>query len=190
MPRRLADQIAVGESRLAQPLREDARPSRTDPGHGLTDAEAASRRARFGPNELVAETRRGRWRHYVQPFTDPMVLLLAAAAAVFFLIGEQRDATVMLIAIVPVVLVDFVLEARAERTLDRLRALTAPRVRVRRDGREAMIASVDLVPGDLVILHEGDVVPADSLIVRGSAIQVDESVLTGESVPVAKTSVG
>jgi Ca2+-transporting ATPase len=153
---------------------------------GLSGAEAAARLARDGPNRVVPEPRSARLRRWLGPLADPMVLLLLVAAPTYALIGEKSDAIVATVALVPVVAVGWLLESRAERTLDRLRRLTAPTAAVVRDGRDQVVAAEDLVVGDIVRLHEGGVVPADGDVVELTQLLVDESALTGESLPAAK----
>ncbi len=153
---------------------------------GLSSDEAASRLITDGPNRVISESRSHRLRRLAGPLADPMVALLLVAAPIYLAIGETADAIVAFVAIVPIAAVGWLLEARAERTLDRLRELTAPTATVWRDGRHSVIAAEDLVVGDLVSLYEGDVVPADAHLVDSTQLQLDESSLTGESFPVAK----
>jgi Ca2+-transporting ATPase len=158
---------------------------------GLTSAEAAARLRVHGPNRLVPEDRRPPWLSWLlHPLTDPMVVLLLLAAATYLLLGDYIDATVSLAAVVPIALVSLVLELRAERTLERLRQLTAPKAAVWRDGRRQVIPAEEIVPGDVLFLQEGDIIPADGLLVAGQQVMVDESSLTGESQPVAKSADG
>jgi len=154
---------------------------------GLTSQEARARLAEHGPNLLVPAGRRStllRW--ILKPLADPMVLLLLVAGGAYLLLRDYVDAIVILVAVVPITLVTLVLEARAERTLEQLRTLTAPAAAVWRDGRRQVIPAGEIVPGDVVFLQEGDVVPADGVLRRGRQLMVDESVLTGESQPVLK----
>ena len=160
-----------------------------DPGYGLSSAEARARLSRYGPNVLAPERGRTYWR-WLQPLVDPMVIILLVAGTIFVVLGETMEGTTMLLATIPLILVDLILEVRAERTLDRLREMASPRVTVRRDGREMVISSAEIVPGDVVLLKEGDVVPADGVVESESNFQVDESALTGESLPVSKRSAG
>lgn len=153
---------------------------------GLSADQAKQRLARFGPNILTPPTTASRWLRLLRPFSDPMVLLLLGAGAVYFLLGEAFNAVVMLVAIVPIAAVDLVLEMRAESALEHLRKLSAPRADVKREGKWVTLPADQLVPGDLVRIEEGDVVPADGIIVTASDLQVDESSITGESQPVAK----
>ncbi|HVC32094.1 MAG TPA: cation-transporting P-type ATPase [Chloroflexota bacterium] len=156
---------------------------------GLTSGEAQRRLSEYGANRIVPEKRRlpliGWLLH---PFTDPMVVLLVVAGIAYLFLRDFVDAVIVLVALVPIALVSTVLEVRAERTLGRLSQLTAPTAVVWRDGRRVTIPTVEIVPGDLVVLQEGDVVAADGLLVEGTQIAVDESPLTGESQPVEKDS--
>ena len=154
---------------------------------GLTEVEARVRLERDGPNQLVASSTRGRLKHALGPFADPMVALLLVAAPTYLLIGETVDAVVALVALVPVAGVGWVLERRAERTLERLSELTAPTASTIRDGEVKTIGAVDLVVGDVVVLQEGDVIPADANICEATQLLVDEASLTGESLPIDKT---
>ncbi len=153
---------------------------------GLSSLEAEHRLAADGPNEIAAAAGVNRWRRLLGPFADPMVALLMIAAPTYALIGETVDALLALAALVPVAGVGWLLEARAQRTLDRLRDLTAPTTFVRRDGNTVTVRTQELVVGDVVILHEGDVVPADAEILDLTELTVNEAALTGESLPVTK----
>jgi len=172
------------------PLSRTREEIRVDPARGLSSEEVASLASRYGPNILAPEAARSRWRRLLRPLTDPMVVILIFAGSLFIGLGETFDGSTMLLATLPLIVVDLILEARAESTLDRLREMASPRVLVRRDGREMLIPATRLVPGDVVLLKEGDVVPADGVVQSESGLQVDESALTGESLPVAKLSAG
>jgi Ca2+-transporting ATPase len=153
---------------------------------GLTTAEATRRLAADGPNQIVPTTDGRRLRRLLGPLADPMVALLLVAAPTYLLIGDTTDAIVVFVALVPIAAVGWVLEARAQRTLDRLRQLTAPTAIVQRDGSLVTIVAEEIVVGDLVWLHEGDIVPADGDLVALTQLLVDEAALTGESLPSEK----
>jgi Ca2+-transporting ATPase len=116
-----------------------------------------------------------------------MVALLLIAAPTYWAIGETSDAVVAFVALIPIIAVGWVVEQRAERTLEQLRALTAPTALLIRDGVQARVPTEEIVPGDLLVLQEGDIIPADGVVVSSTQLMVDESALTGESLPVAKT---
>jgi P-type Ca2+ transporter type 2C len=159
---------------------------RTAPEVGLTEPEARRRLARFGPNELPARSRPGYVGIAVRQLRDPLVALLLAAAAVSVLAGDGLEAGVIGAIVLLNALLGLVQEAGAERAVLALRSVIRPTAAVIREGREREIQARELVPGDLVVLREGDRVPADGRAVRVERLEVDESALTGESVPVAK----
>ena len=154
---------------------------------GLTSSEAGRRLAEHGPNLAVSERSRPRADWARRAFADPMTLLLLVAGPAYLALGDTTSALVAFVAIVPLAATGFVLERRAERALDELARLSAPTARVERDGRWITAPVAEVVPGDLLRLQEGDVVPADGQLVGGTQLTVDESSLTGESRPVDKT---
>jgi Ca2+-transporting ATPase len=151
---------------------------------GLTVMEAARRLRTQGPNEIPAPRRESVWARVGAQLRDPLVLVLLAACVLTVATGDLTDAAVIALVVVANTTVGVVQEVRADRAVSALAAMTAPTVRVRRGGDEASIAASELVPGDIVLLGEGDVVPADGEVVEGSSLLVDESALTGESIPV------
>jgi Ca2+-transporting ATPase len=153
---------------------------------GLSSAEAAARLAAHGPNELPTSRPLGAWRLLARVLAEPMFVLLAACGAVYLLLGDRGDALMLLGFVCIVVGTTFVQKRRTERSLDALRDLSCPRALVMRDGRQERIAGRELVVGDIVLLAEGDRVPADITLLTVSNLVVDESMLTGESVAVAK----
>ena len=157
---------------------------------GLTAEEARARLARHGPNRLVGRERAARLKDLLSLLLDPMSLMLVVAAGVYMLLGERRDAVVMLGALVPVVGVDVFLEARSRAALKKLALSVAPRARVVRDGREVVVDTADLVPGDLLVLAEGEFIHADGVVRAAANLAIDESSLTGESEPQMKRPLG
>ncbi|WP_436935709.1 cation-translocating P-type ATPase [Halovenus marina] len=155
---------------------------------GLTAEEVTRRRDRFGPNELhEAEGRR--WHEIlVDQFTSFIVLLLVVAAIGAFLLGDTIEAVAIIAVLAINGAIGFVTEMRAVSSMESLEEITEIHTRVRRSGEDKAIPAAELVPGDIVILGAGDIVPADLRIVESSRLQVDESALTGESVPAGKTS--
>lgn len=153
---------------------------------GLSEAEAARRLARHGRNELPPPPRRGIGRIAAQVMTEPMFLLLALAAGAYLLLGELSEG--LLLAVFAGVTIGLVVvqERRSERALEALRSLGAPMAVVLREGRSRKLPAAELVPGDLMVLEEGARVPADGRLLACRALAVDESLLTGESVPVDK----
>ena len=154
---------------------------------GLTTEEAERLQARCGKNELRPQKKGGALKKLLRMVCEPMFLLLLAAAAIYFALGEPRDGAVMLVFVAGIVGIDVIQEWKTDRTLSALRDLSAPKARVVRDGREQWIPSADLVPGDLMLVSEGDKIAADGAIVQCSDLCVDESMLTGESEGVWKS---
>ncbi len=153
---------------------------------GLTTAEVRRRLAEVGPNRLVQLERWAWLKHAIRIAADPMAIMLAIAGAVYLLLGETKDGIILLAAIVPVLGVDVLLDARSKRALRRLAATVKPRACVVRDGVEVDVPSEDLVPGDVVVLREGDILHADGVVRQVANLTIDESQLTGESEPLAK----
>jgi P-type Ca2+ transporter type 2C len=156
--------------------------------HGLGEAEAKARLAADGPNELAQADRRTVWRIALDVLREPMLALLIGGGVVYLALGDVKEAVILLAFACLSVLITVVQEARTERVLDALRDLTSPRALVVRDGERKRIAGRDVVRGDLIVLAEGDRVPADARLLEAQDLQADESLLTGESVPVRKTS--
>ncbi|HNV59300.1 MAG TPA: HAD-IC family P-type ATPase, partial [Rhodoferax sp.] len=153
---------------------------------GLTDAGARQRLAADGPNELPVSRQRGIARLLIDVVSEPMFLLLVACGAIYMVLGDRHEAFMLLGFVFVVMGITFVQQRRTERSLDALRDLSSPRAQVVRGGQIQRIAGRELVCGDIVLLAEGDRVPADLELVEASNLMVDESLLTGESVPVDK----
>ncbi|HET6895810.1 MAG TPA: cation-transporting P-type ATPase [Candidatus Baltobacteraceae bacterium] len=152
----------------------------------LSEGEARERLGRFGPNILVPEGRHAALTWVLRFVTDPMVLLLALAGGTYAVLGERFDAIVALGALVPIFLIGAVLEHRSEAALKALKNLALPTARVRRGSEERVIDARGVVPGDVLLVQEGDVFVADGILAAGTDLLVDESPLTGESQPVLK----
>jgi len=165
----------------------------TDDRLGLSEAEAQSRRQRYGPNELVAEKPAPKWRLFAAQFANTLVVLLLVATIISFVLWLiERDSALPYeaIAIFAIVLLNaaigFFQESRAEEAVAALRAMSAARASVIRAGERRAIDAVELVPGDLILIAEGDTVPADARVIESVALQTSEAALTGESFPVDK----
>ncbi|MGE5674819.1 MAG: cation-translocating P-type ATPase [Mycobacterium leprae] len=157
-----------------------------DPLLGLSARDASARLNEYGPNRLKAGAKVPWWRMLLAQFQDFMVLVLLAAAGISYGMGESADAITILVIIVINAILGFVQEYRAEQSLEALKQLAAPTARVRRDGEEANLAATELVPGDVLLLEAGDRVPADARLLESTGLEVEESALTGESLPVRK----
>ena len=159
----------------------------TDPAVGLTRDEAARRLREEGPNELPTAVRGGLARQVWDVVRQPMLFLLVCAGSINFLLSEPIDGALLMSFVLVVVGISIVQSHRTENALAALRELSSPRVLVVRDGEKLRIAGREVVRGDVILLSEGDRVPADAIVVENRMLSVDEAVLTGESVPVSKT---
>jgi len=156
---------------------------------GLSDDEVASRIARYGFNELPFSNPRSLIRITLEVVREPMLLLLLACGSTYLLLGDVQEAIILLIFVAVVIAITLYQERKTERALEALRDLSSPRALVVRAGERKRIAGRDVVPGDILILSEGDRVPADAVLVSAVNLATDESLLTGESVPVRKQAV-
>lgn len=182
-----ADEIAYGDWHR-QPYEATARTLRTDAAVGLSFEEAASRLARFGPNQLPEQDKRSPLRIFISQFNDFIVWVLVAAAAISgLLLREFVDSAAIAAILLLNAVLGFVQELRAEAAMESLKKMSAPKATAIRDGREVKLPANDLVPGDLIVLTAGDVVPADCRLIEAAKLQIDESALTGESVAVHKS---
>ncbi len=148
---------------------------------GLTTAEVVELQLQFGKNVLTPDKNENFIRKVLHIMSEPMFLLLIAAAVIYFILGEPRDGAIMLIFVIGIISIDIIQEWKTDKTLNALKDLSAPHVTVIRDGEEVVIASEDLVPGDLMIICEGVKIPADGIVIKCNDLQVDESSLTGET---------
>lgn len=155
---------------------------------GLTRQEAEARLQAEGPNELPQAARRTPVRILLEVLREPMFALLTAAGAIYLLLGDLNEALLIIGFAGLSILITVIQENRTERVLETLRNLASPRATVIRDGAKQVIAGRDVVRGDLLLLGEGDRVPADCRLVEVRDLEADESLLTGESVPVRKAA--
>ncbi len=160
----------------------------TNDNTGLAATEAAKRQEQYGKNTLPTGEGTSLLRLFLSQFTDLMVLILIAAAIISAFLGDVKDVIVIMAIVILNALLGTYQEYRAEQALAALSKLQVPQVRVRRDGAVHQISAEDLVPGDIVLLDEGDRVPADGRLIESINLQIDESPLTGESVPVDKNT--
>ena len=158
----------------------------TETFHGLSTAEAEARLASEGFNELHASTRRRTVEIALGVAREPMFLLLILAAVIYLILGDIREALILAFWILVIMGITIFQERKTEHALEALRDLSSPRALVIRDGEQKRIAGRDVVRDDLLILTEGDRVPADAVLLSCNDLMVDESLLTGESVPVRK----
>ncbi|MDD4476254.1 MAG: cation-translocating P-type ATPase [Eubacteriales bacterium] len=148
---------------------------------GLTTAKAQELQNKYGKNELTPQKKESFIRKAFHIICEPMFLLLIVAAIIYFILGEPRDGAIMLVFVVGIISIDIIQEWKTDKTLNALKDLSAPHVKVIRDRVEKTIASADLVPGDMMMIYEGVKIPADGIVIKCNDICVDESSLTGEA---------
>ncbi len=166
---------------------EDAMRRAVSQSRGLTAAEAARRLAAHGPNRLPEPRTRGPLLRFLTQFHNVLIYVLLGAAAVTAALQHWVDTGVILAVVLANAAIGFVQEGKAEAAMAAIRQMLAPRAAVLRDGRRVGVAGADLVPGDVVLLEAGDKVPADLRLIEARGLAAQESILTGESVPVEKT---
>src|SRR5262245_10638428 len=157
---------------------------------GLSEADARARLKAEGYNELPRPDRRTPLYIILEVLREPMMALLIGGGVIYLMLGDPKEALILLAFATLSIVITVVQETRTERVLEALRDLTSPRALVIRDGESKRIAGREVVHGDLVVLSEGDRVPADAVLVQSHDLQTDESLLTGESVPVRKVAAG
>ena len=155
---------------------------------GLTTIEAKRRQEEYGKNQLTVEKKESFIHKVFHILREPMFLLLIIAAVIYFILGEPRDGAIMLVFVIGIISIDVIQEWKTDKTLNALKNLSAPHCKVIRDGEEVVIESVDLVPGDVIIIEEGIKIPADGEVIKFSDLCVDESSLTGEAEGVWKVT--
>jgi len=155
---------------------------------GLSSEEVATRRSTYGPNEVVREKRLAAFRQFAGQLKNPLIIILLLAAVLSVFLGELVDALIIIVIVFLSVFIDFFQEYRAERAVELLKEKISTRATVIRDGSRQDIPLSGLVPGDMIILSAGDIVPADARVLSARDFFVDQSALTGESFPVEKTA--
>lgn len=155
---------------------------------GLTTQEAFARQKKYGKNELATTKKENFIVKIFHIVKEPMFLLLLIASIVYFVLGEARDGSIMLVFVIAIISIEVIQEWKTDKTLAALKDLSAPKITVIRDNEEKEINSTDLVPGDVMLIHEGIKIPADGIILESNDLCVDESTLTGESTGVWKNS--
>lgn len=155
---------------------------------GLNSEEVEKLQRKYGMNELIIQEKPNMLKKFLGVFKEPMFLLLLIAATIYFLLGAPKDGAIMLVFVGFVASITFIQEWKTEKTMNALKDLTSPKVNTLRDGKNILIKSTELVPGDVVFLSEGERIPADCIVLEPSNFSVDESILTGESEYVMKVS--
>ncbi len=165
-----------------------ARQLKVEPQQGLSQSEVARRRRRHGENRLAQHSHRRPLRILLRQFRSVVILVLAIASGLALALGHYLEAAAVLTVVIINTSMGFLYEWRAARTMDALRQLQPDEIRVRRDGQSVNITAPELVPGDIILLAEGDLVPADARVAEAEGVQCNQAGLTGESISVTKSA--
>ena len=155
---------------------------------GLTDREAMARLEAYGRNELQENDRKTLMTMFLLQFKDVMIIILLVAAAIAGFLGELADTAIISFVVLLNAVLGVAQESKAEKALAELKKMSSPYARVQRDGQELRLKSEDIVPGDIVLVEAGDYIPADLRLIESASLKVEEAALTGESVPVEKST--
>ncbi|MCY7559652.1 HAD-IC family P-type ATPase, partial [Paenibacillus macerans] len=159
-----------------------------DPAPGLTSAEAKARLSKYGPNKLKGKPKKSMLSLFLAQLKDMLIYVLLGAAVVTLFVGEYMDAVIILAVVLLNAVIGVIQEQKAEKAIEALQRMTTPKSLVRRDGEVKEIDSGEVVPGDIVILDAGRYIPADLRLLASANLQIEESALTGESVPADKNA--
>lgn len=159
---------------------------RVDPEKGLAEQEVEERRKKYGENKIPEKKSKSFINIFFSQFKEFLTIVLIIATLISFLLGEIKDAVAILIIVIINAILGSVQEYKAEKTLESLKSYVSPKANVLRDGKIIKVDIEELVPGDIVLIEEGEKIPADLRLIETNNLQVDESILTGESVPVRK----
>lgn len=181
--KQLTDLVNHPETQTVQDITKELE---VDPLRGLTEEQVLERKSRYGSNVITSAKTRSSWIIFLAQFRNSIVLLLLVATGISLLFGDLIEALAILAVILLNAIIGFILESQANRSMNALRSLEQPDVKVIRNGLLNHIAIQELVPGDLLSFEAGDLIGADARLMRAIALEVNESPLTGESVPVTK----
>ena len=158
----------------------------TDAKRGLTSSEAAARLGKYGPNAIESSNKKSLAKKIIEQIVDPMVILLIVAAIVSAFTGDVVECVIIIAIVVINAIMSIIQEGKAEDSVAALQKMSSPEATVIRDGQRKHVKAEELVPGDIVVLETGDIIPADMRLIESSNLKIDESSLTGESVAVEK----
>ncbi len=169
-------------------VEEVIKASSVDPQHGLSAKEVSERKEKYGPNILKEQKKRSLWQIFISQINNPIVYLLTAAAVLAFLFGDTAEGIAILVVLVLNSIIGFWMEYKAQKSMKALKQMDKIRSKVLRDSNKSTFDAEDIVPGDIILVESGDLIPADARILEENELNVDESPLTGESVPVRKST--
>lgn len=158
----------------------------SDPLNGLTSEEVEKRQKEFGANKLASQKKQTLFQLFIAQINDVLIYILIAAAVISALVGETSDAIIVAVIIILNAVIGIIQESKAEHSLESLKNLSAPKTIVKRDGELKEVSSEDIVPGDIIIIDAGRYIPCDLRLIETANLKIEESALTGESVPVDK----
>lgn len=167
-------------------LNEVIKKHETDAKRGLTSSEAAARLEKYGPNAIESSNEKSLAKKIIEQILDPMVILLIVAAIVSAFTGDVVECVIIIAIVVINAIMSIIQEGKAEDSVAALQKMSSPEATVIRDGQRKHVKAEELVPGDIVVLETGDIIPADMRLIESSNLKIDESSLTGESVAVEK----
>ncbi|WEV43233.1 calcium-translocating P-type ATPase, PMCA-type [Lactobacillus sp. ESL0684] len=172
-----------------QPIEQVEAKLETSTANGLSTDQVKQRQQKYGPNSLAGKQKTSIWQRFLAQFKDFMIIVLIIAAVLSgFVAQEWTDAVIIMVVVMLNAILGVFQETRSEEAIDALKEMSTPNAHVRRDSQIVKIPSTELVPGDIVLLEAGDVVPADLRLISSNSLKIEESALTGESVPVDKSS--
>ncbi|SHO48436.1 cation-translocating P-type ATPase [Anaerocolumna xylanovorans] len=173
---------------FSKPTKEALKELNVDPSQGLSSAEAKSRLEKYGPNKLKGKPKKSLLSLFMSQLKDMLIYVLLGAAVITIFIKEYADAIIILLVVILNAVIGVIQESKAEKAVEALQKMTTPKSLVRRDGEVKEINSEEVVPGDIIILDAGRFIPADIRLIESANLQIEESALTGESVPSSKDS--
>lgn len=159
-----------------------------DPNKGLSDSEVQKKVKEYGKNILEEQDKRSLWKILLAQINNPIIYLLSAAAVLAFAFGDIAEGIAIIVVLVVNTIIGFWMEYKAQKSMEALKKMDIIEARVIRNGKKEKVEAEKIVPGDIIIIESGDLIPADARILEETELEVDESPLTGESIPVRKTS--
>ncbi|MEA4825631.1 MAG: HAD-IC family P-type ATPase, partial [Clostridium sp.] len=158
----------------------------TDPNNGLTSEEVQNRREKYGLNKLITQKKQTLLQMLISQINDILIYILIGAAIISAIVGEISDSIIIAIIIILNAVIGVIQESKAEKSLEALKSLSTPKAIVKRNGELKEISSEEIVPGDIVVIDAGRYIPCDLRLIETANLKIEESALTGESIPADK----